>query len=211
MADGAVIALAPPVFECNDLLVLALFDNFSRDFRSGDERLAVCHFFSIGKHQHVAECRGLAGIDFQKIDVDRVTFSDAKLPATGSDDCVSHNLSAGEKAAQNPTDASVWQTEKGGYTARAAACAILSASSFGRATSHASSAEDSEHYMHACHQLRRSFVAVADKLSIKSFIALRRDVPGEIARHRTFHQLGPEALVAEDLTRALYCVPKGVA
>jgi len=49
VADRAVITFAPPVFERDDLLVLALFDNFGGHFCSGDERLPVTHVFSIGK------------------------------------------------------------------------------------------------------------------------------------------------------------------
>jgi hypothetical protein len=50
----------------------------------------VRHVFSIGKHQHLAEGRGLARIDIQKIDIDRIAFRDVKLSAAGLDNCVSH-------------------------------------------------------------------------------------------------------------------------
>jgi hypothetical protein len=50
----------------------------------------VGHVLSIGKHQHIAEGRGLAGIDIQKIDIDHIAFRDAKLPAASLDNCVSH-------------------------------------------------------------------------------------------------------------------------
>src|SRR5947207_14830041 len=101
MPNRAVITFAPSVLKCDHLLVLALFENFSSDLRSGNERTPVCHVFSIGKQQHLAEGRVLARIDIQKIDVDRVAFRDAKLPATGLDNCVSHKLS--EKAVQTST------------------------------------------------------------------------------------------------------------
>ena len=90
MPNRPVIPLAPLVLERNDFLVLALFQNFSSDFRPRDERAPVCHVFSIGKHQDLAEGRSLAGIDVQKIDIDRVAFRDAKLPATSFNYCVSH-------------------------------------------------------------------------------------------------------------------------
>ena len=61
MPNRPVIALAPLVLERDDFFVLALFQNFGRDFRSGYERAPVRHVFSIGKHQHLAEGRGLAG------------------------------------------------------------------------------------------------------------------------------------------------------
>jgi hypothetical protein len=48
------------------------------------------HVFSVGKHQHLAECCGLTLIDIQKIDIDRIAFRDAKLPAASLDNCVSH-------------------------------------------------------------------------------------------------------------------------
>src|SRR6266508_2041872 len=72
------------------VLALALFHNFSSDLCPGYKRAPVRHVFSIRKHQHLAEGRGLAGIDFQKIDIDRVSFRDAKLPAAGFNNCVSH-------------------------------------------------------------------------------------------------------------------------
>ena len=90
MPNRPVIALAPLVLERDDFFVLALFQNFSRDFRPGYKRVPVRHVFSIGKHQHLAEGRGLAWIDIQKIDIDRVAFRDAKLPAAGFNNCVSH-------------------------------------------------------------------------------------------------------------------------
>jgi hypothetical protein len=92
MPNRPVIALAPLVLERDDFFVLALFQNFSRDFRSGYKRAPVRHVFSIGKHQHVTEGRGLARIDIQKIDIDRIAFRDVKLPAAGLDNCVSHVL-----------------------------------------------------------------------------------------------------------------------
>jgi hypothetical protein len=50
----------------------------------------VRHVFSIGKHQHLAEGRGLARIDIQKIDINRIAFRDVKLSATRFNNCVSH-------------------------------------------------------------------------------------------------------------------------
>src|SRR5947208_16559827 len=96
MPNRAVIPFAPLKLKRDDLLVLALFDNFSSHLCSGDERVPMRHVFSVGKHQHVTERRGLARIDIEKIDIDRVAFRDAKLPATSFDDCVSHSFS-GEK------------------------------------------------------------------------------------------------------------------
>src|SRR5437899_5399719 len=90
MPNRAVIPFAPPIFERDDFLVLALFQNFSSDLRPGDERASVRHVFSVGKHQHLAEGRGLTRIDIEKIDIDRIAFRDAKLPAASLDNCVSH-------------------------------------------------------------------------------------------------------------------------
>ena len=90
MPNRSVIALAPSVLERDDFLVLALFHHFSSDLCPGYKRASVRHVFSIGKHQHLAEGRSLAGIDVQKIDIDRVAFRDAQLPATSFNNCVSH-------------------------------------------------------------------------------------------------------------------------
>ena len=90
MANCAVIAFASLVLERDDLLILALFENFSRHLCSRNERLAMRHIISVGKHQYVTKGRGLAGIDLENIDIDRVAFRDAKLSATSLNDCVSH-------------------------------------------------------------------------------------------------------------------------
>ena len=81
MPNRAVITFAPLKLKRDDLLVLALFDNFSSHLCSGDERVPMRHVFSVGKHQHVTERRGLARIDIEKIDIDCVAFRDPKLSA----------------------------------------------------------------------------------------------------------------------------------
>src|SRR3954463_5924352 len=60
-------------------------------------------------------------------------------------------------------------------------------------------------------RLRRGVIRFANEFSVQSFILLSRHVPGEIAGHRSHHQLRPEALVAEDIARPFHCVPKSVA
>src|ERR1700758_1400616 len=97
MPNCAVITFPPPELERDNLLVLALFENFSGHFCSGDERVAACHVLAIGKHKHVTEGRGLTRIDVKKIHIDRVAFRDAKLPAASLDNCVSHKPFSGEK------------------------------------------------------------------------------------------------------------------
>jgi hypothetical protein len=92
MPNRAVVTFASLILERDDLFVLTLFENFSSDLCSGDERVSVRHIFTVGKHQHVAEGRGLARIDIEKIDIDRVAFRDAKLRAASFDNCVSHEF-----------------------------------------------------------------------------------------------------------------------
>ena len=92
MPDRAVIAFASPKLKRDDLFVLALFENFSSDLCSRDQRVPVRHIFSIGKHQHLAEGRSFARIGIEKIDIDRVAFRDAKLPATSLNNCLSHEF-----------------------------------------------------------------------------------------------------------------------
>jgi hypothetical protein len=111
MANRAVVPFSPLVFERHDFPVLALFEDFRGYFCSGDEWIPVIHVFSVGKQEYVAKCRGLAGFDVQKIDIEGITFRDAKLPATSSDDCVSHSFSGEKRAAHNSTDVQAWQTE----------------------------------------------------------------------------------------------------
>jgi hypothetical protein len=90
MPNRAVIPFAPFIFERDYFFVLALFQNFSSHLRPGDERAPMRQVFSVGKHQHLAEGRGLTRIDIEKIDIDRIAFRDAKLPAASLDNCVSH-------------------------------------------------------------------------------------------------------------------------
>jgi hypothetical protein len=61
------------------------------------------------------------------------------------------------------------------------------------------------------YRLRSSFVGPGNKVSVESFVALCGGIPGKIARHRPFHQLGPELPIAEDLPRALNRIPEGFA
>src|SRR5436309_9876002 len=111
MPNRAVVTFAPLVLEGDNLLVLPLFHDFSRHFCSRDERVAVCHIFAIGKHEHVTECRGLSRIHIEKIDINRIAFCDAKLSASSLDNCVTHKGSRGRKVVQNSIDRRHWQTE----------------------------------------------------------------------------------------------------
>jgi len=90
MANGAVITFAPSVFERDDLFVLPLLNNFGGYLRAGNQRIAVSDVLAVGEHQHFAEGRGFAGIDFEKIDIDRIAFRDPILPSASLNDCVGH-------------------------------------------------------------------------------------------------------------------------
>jgi hypothetical protein len=99
MTNRAVITLASLVFERDDLLVLALFQNFGSHLCPGNKWASLRHVFSVGKHQYLAKGRCLARLNVEKIDIDRVAFGDAKLPATSPDNCVSHFFEfVGEKS-----------------------------------------------------------------------------------------------------------------
>src|ERR1043166_2868905 len=56
----------------------------------------MTNVFSISKQQYVTKRGSFARFDVEKIDIERVAFRYPKLPATSSDDCVSHTFS-GEK------------------------------------------------------------------------------------------------------------------
>src|SRR5919106_2592363 len=102
MADRAVITFAPPVLERDDFLVLALFDNFSSHLCSGDERVALSHVLSIGTQQYITKRGSFARFDIEQIDIEDVAFRDPELPATSSDDCVSHSFPGEKKPATIP-------------------------------------------------------------------------------------------------------------
>ncbi len=89
MTDGAVITFPASIFEGDDLLIFALLDDFAGDFRSGIRSPE----FARRRHASTSsKRRRFARFDVQKIDIDRVAFRDAILPATGFNNCVSHNV-----------------------------------------------------------------------------------------------------------------------
>jgi len=107
VTDRAVIAFPATVFERDDFLVFALFNDFGRDLS------AITEFSAVDVHQHF-EGGCFAGLDVEKIDVHRVAFRDAILPATSLDDCVGHKvIFRGEKAAQNLIEGFAWQAKGG--------------------------------------------------------------------------------------------------
>src|SRR5438094_7908104 len=89
MPNCSVITLTALIFKRDHLLVLALLEHFSCYLCSGDKRIAVCYIFTIGKHEYVSEGRGLARIDVDQVDIDRVAFGVAKLSAASLGNCVS--------------------------------------------------------------------------------------------------------------------------
>ena len=97
MSNRPVVTFAASVFERDHLFVLTLLDNLRRDFRAGNQRIAVSDVLTVREHQHFAERRGFPRINIKKIDIYRVAFRDAILPSASLDDCVSHNLLSGEK------------------------------------------------------------------------------------------------------------------
>src|SRR5215472_6699757 len=102
MTNCSVVAFAPLEFKRDNLLVLTLFENFGRDFSAVDKRVTMGHVFSVPKHQHIAESRSLTGIDIEKIEIDRIAFGDAKLPATTFNDCVRHKQKLPEGGKSGP-------------------------------------------------------------------------------------------------------------
>jgi hypothetical protein len=60
--------------------------------------------FPVGVHQDIAKRRGLPRLNVEKIDIDCIAFRDTILSAASFDNCVSHKVSRGEKAAQNPIE-----------------------------------------------------------------------------------------------------------
>jgi len=84
MPDSAVITFAALELERDDLFVFALLDHFGRDLA-----FAVGDLFSIDMHQHFEGGR-FTRRDVEKIDIYRVAFCNAILPATRLDNCVSH-------------------------------------------------------------------------------------------------------------------------
>ena len=89
MADRAVITFSPSKFVGDDLFIFALLDHFRGHFCPIDRR-AVSDLLAVGMHQDLGDHDLLACLGVEQIDVDRVAFRDAILPATGLYDCKSH-------------------------------------------------------------------------------------------------------------------------
>src|SRR5207245_9426329 len=90
MPDCAVITFAPFKLERDHFFIFALLNHFSRDFCSGNERIAMRELIAVGIHQNVAEGGLFPCIDIEQIDIDRVALRHTILSATGLDNCVSH-------------------------------------------------------------------------------------------------------------------------
>src|SRR5437870_2663015 len=140
------------------------------------------------------EGRCLAGIDLEKIDIDRVSFRDAKLPASSFDNCVSHKLSWGRKSRQKFHRPAGLANGK----LRRQHVKWSPLPSLGRGEE-------------VRLELRSCFTTRANEISVKSFITLRGRVPRKIPCHRSFHQPRREAPVAEDLPRTFDRVPESFA
>ena len=89
MADSTVITFPPFKFVGHDLFVFALLDYFRRNFCPIDGR-AVRQLVAVGMHQNLGNYDLLAWLGVEQIDVNRVAFRDAILPATGLYDCKCH-------------------------------------------------------------------------------------------------------------------------
>src|SRR6266404_343091 len=59
--------------------------------------------------------------------------------------------------------------------------------------------------------LRHGFVGRPNEFSVQRFVTLRGRIPGKIARHRAFHESGPELPIPEHLSSAFHRVPEGFA
>src|SRR3954452_13644249 len=92
VADRAVIAFPAAIFESDDLLVLALLDDFTCDRRTLDERGAVGQVLAISEQQNIREDTFFTDFSIQEVHVDDVTFCDAMLSAAGFDNCECHGL-----------------------------------------------------------------------------------------------------------------------
>lgn len=100
MADGAVITFPPAIFEGDDLLVLALLDDFAAHARPANNGIAVGEIFAIGVQEHIRKVEFGARFTGEQIDVNRIAFRDPVLPAACLDNCVSHSL--GKKSVKVP-------------------------------------------------------------------------------------------------------------
>jgi hypothetical protein len=84
-----VITFPPFKFVGDDLFVFPLFNDFGGHFCPID-RCAVRQLVAVGMHQNLANHDLLAWLGLEQIDVNRVAFRDAILPATGLYDCKCH-------------------------------------------------------------------------------------------------------------------------
>src|SRR6476620_8002842 len=67
MSDGAVITFPAAIFERDDLLVLALLKDFTRNGRAFDQWRAVRNLVAIALNNTLAEKTSLAGFPFKEM------------------------------------------------------------------------------------------------------------------------------------------------
>ena len=87
MTDRAVIAFPTAVFEGDDLLVLALLDDFAGNRGAFDQGGSVRHVVAVAVKKHIRENAFFADLRIEEIDVDDVTLGDAVLATACSDNC----------------------------------------------------------------------------------------------------------------------------
>jgi hypothetical protein len=90
MADRPMITFPAAILESDDLLVLALFNDLTRDGCSFDERIAVRKLVAVAMKKHVSENTFFADFFIKKIHINDVALGNAMLSATCFDNCVSH-------------------------------------------------------------------------------------------------------------------------
>jgi len=99
MPDGPVIAFSAAILESDDLLILALLDDFTRDGGAFDERRAVSEMVPIAVKKNIGEYPFFTHFSIEEIDINDVAFCHPMLSTAGFDDCESHGL--GKSRAQS--------------------------------------------------------------------------------------------------------------
>src|SRR5665213_3709269 len=75
MTALAMSVLAALLFEGDDLVAFAVFQNFGRDGGARDQRQAMLRLVA-AQHEDFAECDGAAGVAFELLDGQNVVFGD---------------------------------------------------------------------------------------------------------------------------------------
>jgi hypothetical protein len=90
MADSPVIPFTTTILECDDFLILPLFDDFTGYGGTFDKRVPMRKLLAIAMKKHIGKHTLFSSFFVEEVHINDVALGDAMLPAPCFDNCVSH-------------------------------------------------------------------------------------------------------------------------